>query len=380
MKHQAAFEEFSNGFEASRPAELVEWKEKVLVWEAIPHPKTSDSAFELAEEVTTLQQIQLEIAAEEFILTEEGGVEIQQEHSAGGLITMGMELEETQFRQIQAVYMPALCVLLSPAQQEVYDDNGDQLPKAMRLFMRLELVTNSIRAKACAMGMAELEACMRLGEASEVLEAVHHGLHTRTMTNRYKLRSYTGRGMMMKGQGILHHINIKIHATKGHGGWEEQLRVLDDDDMRALNEGALTTEEKAQHDQWAKLRGTFAEGGVVHAEALAAGESHSLSWIALWLEWSKAYTRSKRYMEDVWLFREEMHRTVAYGYTAATSWEELACTEMPDSEPEVTEGQRAHIFGGDGWSRDGCSGDGQNGGGEESDPEEEARLEAGEVE
>jgi hypothetical protein len=34
------------------------------------------------------------------------------------------------------------------------------------------------------------------------------------MTNRYKLRNWTGQGMMTKGQGILCHINIKIHTAK----------------------------------------------------------------------------------------------------------------------------------------------------------------------
>lgn len=37
-----------------------------------------------------------------------------------------------------------------------------------------------------------------------------------------------------------------------------------------------------------------------------------------------------------------MRRTIAYGYTAAAKWAELASEELPGSDPEVTEGRRAY--------------------------------------
>jgi hypothetical protein len=210
-----------------------------------------------------------------------------------------------KFRQIQGVYMPALRSLLSDEKKQVYDGNGEQLPEATRLFMPSELVDNAMRARVCAMGLAEIEARMRQGEAREALEALRHGLRTRTMTNRYKLRNWTGQGMMTKGQGILRHINVKIHIAKlryryaraaylvlrDHGEWEKELQVLDDDDVRALNERALTAEEKAQNKHWAELGGAVIEGGIARATALAGGEgSHTLSWI-----W---YTAGKAAEED----------------------------------------------------------------------------------
>ncbi|KAJ7872157.1 hypothetical protein B0H14DRAFT_3131652 [Mycena olivaceomarginata] len=127
--------------------------------------------------------------------------------------------------------------------------------------------------------------------------------------------------------------------------------ILDDEDVRALNERALTEEEKKQNEHWAELGGAIIEGGVARAAGLAGGEgSHTLSWIwysakagaaadaddaklhdALRLEWCKAYARAKRYSEDVRLLREEMRRTVAF-----------AEGELPDSDPELTEGRRAY--------------------------------------
>ncbi|KAJ7749084.1 hypothetical protein DFH07DRAFT_699619, partial [Mycena maculata] len=118
-------------------------------------------------------------------------------------------------------------------------------------------------------------------------------------------------------------------ALRGHGTWEDRLKVLGDEDMHALNERALTEEEKAQNAHWAELGGAVIEGGVERAAALAAGEgAHTLSWIwytisvtedgseaqlheALQLEWCKAYARAKRYSEDMHHLREEMWCTIA---------------------------------------------------------------------
>ncbi|KAJ7475547.1 hypothetical protein B0H11DRAFT_2158492 [Mycena galericulata] len=377
-KHKTALDAFTAGLEEHRPEEVADWKAWVLRWEAEQHTNGDDAPFELAEEVTTLREIQLQIASEEFLCTEDG-VEVEQEHTPGTFVAMGMDIEETQrrleidvralkdpsptqglaftkrrttlrktifkFRQIQRVYMPALRALLSDEQKQVFDGNGEELPEATRLFMPSEIEVERTRGKACATGLAEIEARMHDGEANEVLEAVRQGLRTRTMTNRYKLRNFTGQGMMTKGQAILRQINIKIHAAKvryryaraallvlrGHGVWEERLQVLHDDD-----------------------------GGVARAAALASSEgSHTLSWIwytvgvqaddddprlhdALRLEWCKAYSRAKRYSEDVRLLREEMRRTVAFGYTEAQRWERLAAEELPGASAELTEGRRAY--------------------------------------
>ena len=113
-----------------------------------------------------------------------------------------------KFRQLQRVYMPSVRGVLSDLQKQIFDGNGEQLPEATRLFMPSELADAEIRKRVCALGLPELEARMRDGEATEALEAVRTGLRTRTMTNRYKLRNYTGQGLMTRGQGILRQINI----------------------------------------------------------------------------------------------------------------------------------------------------------------------------
>ncbi|KAJ7028779.1 hypothetical protein C8F04DRAFT_1212063 [Mycena alexandri] len=357
-KHKAAFDVFSMALEELRPTEVAEAKYTL----------------------TTLRDIQLKIAEEEFICTDDG-VEVEREHSPGAFITMGLALEDVQqrlevdvralkdpspnqrlaftkcrtsllkrihkFRQLQRVYMPSVRVLLSDEEKAIYDGNGEQLPEASRLFMPSEITDARLRGKACAIGLPEVEERMRAGEAEETLEDVRVGLRTRTMTNRYKLRNWTGQGLMTKGQGILRQINIKIHiaklryryarsallALRGHGGWEERLWVLGDDD-----------------------------GGIARATGVATGEgNHTLSWIwytvgipedendprlkdALRVEWCKAFARTRRYEEEVRLLREEMRRTIAFGYTEAAIWDRLAEEEREGASGELREGRRAYAM------------------------------------
>ncbi|KAK7050132.1 CxC2 domain-containing protein [Favolaschia claudopus] len=327
--HATSFEAFTEGLEAERPEEVREWRAWVERWESTQHTTADDSPFEVEDEgkEKSLREIQLEIASEEFVCTG-GGAEVEPEHTPGAFLSLGLEIEQTQrkltvdvralkeptatqslgftkrrttllrqirrFRQLQRVYMPAVRTALSVAQKAVYDGHGEELPEQTRLFLPSEIEEAEVRDRVCAAGLAEVEARMREGEAGEALEGVRKGLRTRTMTNRFKIRNFTGQFLLTRGQGMLRLINIRIHiaklryryaraallALRGHGAWEEKLRVLRDDDVRALNERALTNEEKAENEHWAELGGAIIEGGVARAAGVAAGEgSHTLSWI-----------------------------------------------------------------------------------------------------
>ncbi|KAJ7160849.1 hypothetical protein C8R46DRAFT_904941, partial [Mycena filopes] len=407
-KHKVALEAFTTGLEETRADEVEEWRAWVGRWEAKQHTDPKESPFEYKETVTTLRNIQLQIAKEELIMTEDG-VEVEQESTPSTFISMGLEIEDTQrrleidvkalqyptatqtlgfvkrrtgvlkrihkFRQLQLVYMPALRGFLSDRERQVLDGNGEQSAEATRLFMPSELGDEGNRRRACAVGLIEVESRMREGEAGEALEVVRQGLRARTMTNRFRIKNYTGQGALTRGQGILRQINIKVHLAKvhyryaraallvlrGHGVWEERLKVLKDEDVRALNERAVAAEEEARGERLDDLAEALARpAGLVVAQGLAAGEgSHTLSWIwynigvtadeddpklheALRVEWCKAYARSRRFDEEVRLLREEMRRTVAYGRTAAERWDTLAGQEVEGAAPEVSEGRRAY--------------------------------------
>jgi hypothetical protein len=146
--------------------------------------------------------------------------------------------------------MPNLRRFLTAVQRAIWDSETERNAEAIRLFMPSEIADNTKRVKACAVGLPAAEEELRVGEAREALHALRQGLRTRTMTNRYRLRHCTGQRMLTRGQGVLRQVNLKIHKAKlryryarnalmrlrGHGGWEHELKVLEDADVRALNE------------------------------------------------------------------------------------------------------------------------------------------------
>jgi hypothetical protein len=198
------------------------------------------------------------------------------------------------FRKLQHTYMPNLRQHLMATQRAVMDSEGDRNAEAVRLFMPSDIADGKKRENACALGLPEVEAELRVGEAREALEALRQGLRTRTMTNRFRLRHCTGQRMLTRGQGILRQINLKIHKAKlryryarnallrlrGHGSWEQELKVLEDSDVRALNERALTAEEAEQRRAVHDYEDIAEEGGVAAFGVVALGEGHrTLSWI-----------------------------------------------------------------------------------------------------
>ncbi|KAJ7164850.1 hypothetical protein C8R43DRAFT_1122730 [Mycena crocata] len=396
-RHAAALRAFTEGLEAVRKDEVAEWRAWVGEWEGEQHTDPSKSPFEYKEAVTTLRDIQATLAQAEMIATSDG-VEIEQESTPSTFITMGLAVEDAQrrleidrlgftkrrtallkrihkFRQLQLIYMPTLRSFLTDLQRQVFDGNGEQLPEATRLFMPSEILRAEDREIACAPGLPQVEALMREGEAQEALEVVRQGLRSRTMTNRFKIKNHTGQGALTRGQGILRQINIKIHLAKIHyryaraalavlwktGTWMESLKVLRDEDVRALNERTLVKEAQAGLDHLDDLAEAVATpAGVTVAEGLAAGETHhEVSWIwfttqgkedesdpklheALRVEWCKAYARSRRFEEEIRQLSHEMPRTIEFGYTAAAKWAVLAEDVLPDSSPELTEGRQAY--------------------------------------
>ncbi|KAJ7911691.1 hypothetical protein B0H13DRAFT_1614307, partial [Mycena leptocephala] len=255
------------------------------------------------------------------------------------------------FRKLQATYMPRLHQYLTASQRAVWDAE-DKEPEATRLFLLCDLSSRSAREKACARGLDSMESHLREGEADEALEQLRLSLRTRTATMKFKIRNWAGQRALTRGQGILRQINIKMHASKlryryarqallklkDHGEWEKRLRVLAEDDVRALNERALTDEEKGERERLRDAGLVPDEGGIALYNDVVSGETHrTLSWIwyavskkrldgeeddededvklheALRVEWCKAYSRSRRWREELVTVEEEMRRTIDFG-------------------------------------------------------------------
>ncbi|KAJ7720440.1 hypothetical protein B0H16DRAFT_1474428 [Mycena metata] len=406
--HRDAFEAFDAALREAAP-ELVEgWEVWVKEWESKQHTDGSASPFEAKVQVTSMRDIRLKLAREELLRSGEG-VEVEREDTPSTFIMMGLEIEQTQnlavdvkalanpteaqalaflkrqtaltkriraFRKLQRTYMPNVRRFLTATQRALWDTEAEREAEGVRLFMPSEMADKTKRERACAVGLGEVEAELRIGEARQALEELREGLRTRTMTNRYRLRHCSGQRMLTRGQGILRQINVKIHKAKlhyryvqhaltrlkEHGAWERELRVLEDSDIRALNERALTEEEAAQRQGVHDLEEIAEEGGIAAMGAVALGEGRrTLSWIwytakttdpteaelveALRVEWCKAYARMRRWHEDVVLVEEEMRRTIAYGYWSGMQWRARASERASSGvSDELQEGLTAYAM------------------------------------
>jgi hypothetical protein len=119
--------------------------------------------------------------------------------------------------------------------------------------------------------------------------------------------------MLTRGQGILCQVNLKIHKAKlryryvrnalkrleGDGAWEKELQVLEDNDVRALNERALTAEEAEQRKVIHDYEDVAEEGGVAVFGVVALGEGcWTLSWI--WYSASPKDPTEAELAEGMW--------------------------------------------------------------------------------
>ncbi|KAK7017231.1 CxC2 domain-containing protein [Favolaschia claudopus] len=404
--HRDAFEAFDAALKEREPEMVESWKKWVHQWESRQHTNGIESPFEVKEKVMSMRDIRLKLEKEELLRNGEG-VEVEREDTPSTFLLLGLRIEDKQrhltidvkavanptevqsldflkrrtallkelrsFRKLQRQYMPNLRRFLTTTQQAVWDSEVDRQAESVRLFMPSDIVDTEKRVRACALGLPAVEASLRTGEAREALDGLRNGLRTRTMTNRFRLRHCTGQRMLTRGQGILRQVNVKIHKAKlryqyarnallrlkGHGVWENELRVLDDGDVRALNERVLTAEEAEQRESINDYGGVAEEGGVELFGVVAAGEGRrKLSWIwytnrssdpsepelveALRVEWCKAYARMRRWDEDVVLVEEEMRRTIEYGHAMRRIWAERARARSATVSPELLEGLEAY--------------------------------------
>ncbi|KAJ7175600.1 hypothetical protein C8R46DRAFT_890642 [Mycena filopes] len=288
--------------------------------------------------------------------------------------------------------MPNIRQHLTQAQRVEWDSGGKE-PESQRLFMPSDLSSGAVRKRACAKGLDGVEARLRDGEVREALDDLRDGLRTRTATTGFKIRNWSGQRALTRGQGILCLVNLKIHGCKlryrysrhcllklkEHGDWEKELEILTEDDVRALNERALT---KAERERLREAEEVVDEGGIAAAGDVVSGETHrTLSWIAsklggedeklhegewrlgmstrwmltvilaaLRVEWCKAYSRSRRWREELVLVEEEMRRTIEYGVWAKQRWiaRASARTVMLGTTAattlEVAEGVKAYVL------------------------------------
>ena len=248
-----------------------------------------------------------------------------------------------------------------------------------------------IRLSTCPAPFTNIEERLREAQAYEALGDVRRYLRQRNFASTFKIKNVTGQRANTRARQWLNTINAKVVAAKhtyrharacllnlrGPGDWEKVLRVLDDSDVRGLNECALTEAEKAEREAIRERGGLVDEvDGMAVAHSVSIGEGRrTLSWIwsapgsvgqgdsetvkgvfvhfsrpwcfeligkeDLHIEWLKARARALRYLENIRLLYEEMRRAVVTTKWIAGQWESRA-TARKDVSAELGDGLSAY--------------------------------------
>lgn len=157
------------------------------------------------------------------------------------------------------------------------------------LYMPSDLSKRDMR-KFCPNGLPALEDRLRYTEACDALEKLRHHLRTRSFTNKFKIANFTGQIKNTRAREAQARIDDRVNfaATtyrraraavkqlRGEGSWELKLQVLEQSNIRALNERKLTEQEKAEVVALHKANGVITSVDVedeCRRAALAVGPS-----------------------------------------------------------------------------------------------------------
>lgn len=209
-----------------------------------------------------------------------------------------------RFRELQQLYMVGFDPVLYARRKAAAGqpplsppDHVEDFP----LFMLSGLVNKQDIRLFCPNGLSELEDRLCFAEASDSLERLRHHLRTRSFANIFKVANITGQIRNLRAREKQNRIDDKVRAAalkyrrartalknlRGAGAWERNLQVLNDQDIRALNERELTRQEQDAEAALHAANGIITQRDTEHAEAarrsqngLSVGDGHSApSWI-----------------------------------------------------------------------------------------------------
>lgn len=254
-----------------------------------------------------------------------------------------------QFRDLQAVYMSCSTALLA-ANSGSREGNVE----TEALILPSSLLPD-VRRTGCAEGLAAKEEKLREAQCYDALETVRTMQRTQRSLKAFRNRNLrgqrqTGRSfatiLRLQGKSTLaaekyHTARAALLALRGPGIWENTLRVLKAEDIRALDSEIFDIDESRNAS-----KGVSFDSG-----------SHQLSWIwlmggamdgiakddmdgAIRVEWLKSRARVGRWKEEMMLGMDERTYTLASLEYNAQRWEKLA-TQRDDLDVVGQEGAEA---------------------------------------
>ncbi|KAK7047944.1 hypothetical protein VNI00_006272 [Paramarasmius palmivorus] len=422
------------GLSANIPATLTQkWRQMCKVWEAAPTPKKDvPNPYHVAEEYMSEEQAMEELATEEQRRVAEGGVRYHAV-DAPGFVRMALSLKDSQerliqkieeqtrmptvrqlqklreqrnaltrqlhaYQELQSIYMPGLLQYLEDTNQG--EDSEDTDPEHVPVWLPSGVHQDKIDV-ICAPKLRLIEARLQLARCYDSLHGLRHALRVKTRMLLFKNTNVRGQRSSGRAWATISRVVSRIQrwATRyrksrlallkliGPGDWQEQLKVLKNEDIRSYRDPAtvkvgrgrvgndeedekdgeeqdivrplreleqtreltLSTDSDIPLDEWDLIPPDRTEWE--HRSIHGTGNTRkSVSWIwwrggglalddgadendneVLQSEWCRARARAMRAWEEVLLVREEMRRTLAYLNWRAQQWEAHANTKIAAS-------------------------------------------------
>ncbi|KAE9401895.1 hypothetical protein BT96DRAFT_991729 [Gymnopus androsaceus JB14] len=392
--------EAHEGLTESIPKDLVdEWECICETWENAPYPKKKAqdgsalvNPFAVRREFLTKAQVELELAMEDEIMAQKG-IPLRNRTRPGKFILMGLDLEESQyklgveleqckkatktalqtsqilerrnilkrtlraFEKLRSVYMPGLVQYLTNIDEDLsYNEDGH--PKNEKLWLPSTIPTH-LRKQVCCDDVDTIEERLRRARAYDALDSVRHTLRVKTKMILFKNK------------------NVRLR-----GDWEEELRVMGNDDVRSYadperkkqgpgrqgtneeepgmegipveeevrpvqqdneDEISLLAQTRSRRDRTGETRKQQSWIWVTRRINLKDGADENDNEV-LRAEWCRSRARLHRAEEELRYLQVEMERLLLFLEWRSKWWEQRQQRPNPRKVPRLEEGVKAYAM------------------------------------
>ncbi|KAJ7576761.1 hypothetical protein C8J56DRAFT_1061475 [Mycena floridula] len=354
------------------------WMVMVKEWES---DDTKPNPYEGKKSLITLQEVRLQLSTEDSLLAERGMPAVHETTPAKFLL-IGLDLEDQQrrlqqdiskirgvpttkqaadlldkrnrlmraisrFHSVQTVYMPATVQMLVDLAKKT-SINGAAVP-AERTVLLLPSEVPRVQRRSGAMmaGLNDMEMRLRHAQCQDALAGLRNQLLIKSRLLTYKIYNARHQGATTRSRGLVDRNEVKVsaHARRYQAVWQAlasladggsekvQWKKLEPGDIKVMQEVEETVKERKKR----KRKGKKTKENENPTEKVSEGHQ-VLSWIwtesaagglptddalkdGLHVEWSKAWSRVRRWREEELLLSEEMRRILVTFEWNAQQWE-----------------------------------------------------------
>jgi hypothetical protein len=239
------------------------------------------------------------------------------------------------------------------------------------------------RHQVCALDLPSIEDKLRTAQCYDALESIRHTLKIKSRLIKFKNKNLRGQREGLRSRAIIDRVHEKARAAAakyrsaraakfmllGPGGWENDLRVLVDADIRAYQDPNPSPKKRGRQgtieDDHVASNTEYDFEDAIETEDFSllpenrdrrdgTGETRrTLSWIwltaatnpeegddILQIEWAKSRARAARAAEEILLLKEEMRRVIEFLRWKSEWWMSRVGERLPTED--LTEGLRAY--------------------------------------